>query len=222
MFQLISFKYIKHKGENIWKKETYTLKKNETRGNSNGAKLFYMKGNTTFFSFIGERIFHFKNMSNLIHECHRNIIRAPWSYLSKCQYIIYTLYQKLCVWHSHPHDLPSNREKWRTQRWFFLILFASWSILSHNWQCRKGEEKAKLSQLRAQPRWAAGSASRGAAKAQRGLNKGQGTHAHGHRCSWVIYCAINEVFTSLNRLFESCAWIALMFCTKQKSGEFKS
>lgn len=41
-------------------------------------------------------------MSNLIHECHRNIIRALRSYLSKCQYIIYTLNQKLSIWHSFP------------------------------------------------------------------------------------------------------------------------
>lgn len=35
---------------------------------------------------------------NLIHKCHRNIIRALKSVdLSKRQYIIYTLYKKLYV-----------------------------------------------------------------------------------------------------------------------------
>lgn len=49
-------------------------------------------------------------MSNLIHECHRNIIKALRIYLSKCQYIINTFYQKLYIWHSHP--LPTWPSLW--------------------------------------------------------------------------------------------------------------
>lgn len=98
-----------------------------------------------FIYFIWERIFHFKVWVTWYMSVIGILLEHPEVI---CQNANTTLihFTKSFMFDTlthYPHDLPSNRENWRTERWFFLILFAFWSILSQHRLLSALEKKAK-------------------------------------------------------------------------------
>lgn len=79
------------------------LRKMRQQKRAMGPTSFIWREIQLFIYFTWERIFHFKVLVTWYMSVTGILLEHPEvCYLSKCQYIISTLYQKLYVWHSYP------------------------------------------------------------------------------------------------------------------------